>query len=75
MMNLSISLELGIVLIVQFVTIVAFFTSLKERVKRLESDVIKVQNDIEETKEKHELIARIDAKLDMLIRQLNVKQG
>ncbi len=74
-MNFSISFELGLVLIVQFVTIVAFFTSLKERVKRLESDVIKVQDDIEDAKEKHELITRIDVKLDMLMRQLNVKQG
>lgn len=72
-MNFSISFELALILVVQFVAIVTFFTSLKERVKRLESDVIKLQDAIEEAKEKHELIARIDAKLDMLISQLNAK--
>ena len=74
-MNFSVSLELLLTLVVQFVVIISFFVSMRERVKRLETDVIKLWEVQDEAKEKHELIARIDAKLDLLLSQISKKQG
>ena len=74
-MNFSVSLELLLTLVVQFVVIISFFVSMIERVKRLETDVIKLWEVQDEAKEKHELIARIDAKLDLLLTQISQKQG
>ncbi|WNY98735.1 hypothetical protein SUSP_001244 [Sulfurospirillum sp. 'SP'] len=74
-MNFSVSLELLLTLVVQFVVIISFFVSMRERVKRLETDVIKLWEVQDEAKEKHELIARIDAKLDLLLTQISQKQG
>lgn len=72
-MSFSISFELLLTLVVQFVVIVSFFVSMRERVKRLETDVTKLWEVQDEAKEKHEMIARIDAKLDMLIAQMSHK--
>ena len=74
-MNFSVSLELLLTLVVQFVVIISFFVSMRERVKRLETDVIKLWEVQDEAKEKHEMIVKIDTKLDMLIAQLSLKQG
>ena len=74
-MNFSVSLELLLTLVVQFVVIISFFVSMRERVKRIETDVIKLWEVQDEAKEKHELIARIDAKLDLLLTQISQKQG
>ena len=74
-MNFSVSLELLLPLVVQFVVIISFFVSMRERVKRLETDVIKLWEVQDEAKEKRELIARIDAKLDLLLTQISQKQG
>ena len=74
-MNFSVSLELLLTLVVQFVVIISFFVSMRERVKRLETDVIKLWEVQDEAKEKRELIARIDAKLDLLLTQISQKQG
>lgn len=72
-MSFSISFELVLAFIIQFVVVVAFFASLKEKVKFLEVDVKELQDAIKESHEKHELIARIDAKLDLLIKQISTK--
>ena len=72
-MNFSISLELLLTLVVQSVIVISFFVSMRERVKRLETDVIKLWEVQDEAKEKHEMIARIDAKLDLLLSQLAQK--
>lgn len=72
-MNFSVSLELLLTLVVQFVVIISFFVSMRERVKRLETDVINLWKVQDEAKEKHEMIARIDAKLDLLLSQLSQK--
>lgn len=72
-MNFSVSLELLLTLVVQFVVIISFFVSMRERVKRLETDVIKLWEVQDEAKEKHEMIVKIDTKLDMLIAQLSQK--
>ena len=69
-MNFSLSLELLLTLVVQSVIVISFFVSMRERVKRLETDVIKLWEVQDEAKEKHEMIARIDAKLDLLLTQL-----
>jgi len=74
-MNFSVSLELLLTLVVQFVVIISFFVSMRERVKRLETDVIKLWEVQDEAKEKHEMIVKIDTKLDMLIAQMSQKQG
>ena len=72
-MSFSISFEFVLTLVVQFVFVISFFVSMRERVKRLEADVIKLWEVQDESKEKHELIATINAKLDMVIQQLNAK--
>ena len=72
-MNFSLSLELLLTLVVQSVIVISFFVSMRERVKRLETDVIKLWEVQDEAKEKHEMIARIDAKLDLLLSQLAQK--
>lgn len=72
-MSFSISLELLLTIIVQFVVIVSFFVSMRERVKRLEADVTKLWEVQDEAKEKHEMIASINAKLDLLISQMSQK--
>lgn len=74
-MNFSVSLELLLTLVVQFVVIISFFVSMRERVKRLETDVINLWEVQDEAKEKYEMIVKIDTKLDMLIAQLSRKQG
>ena len=71
-MTYSLSLELVFTIIVQFVAIVASYVSIRERVKFLESSVLKLNNDVDELQQKHELIVRIEAKLDMLITSLGV---
>ena len=72
-MNFSLSLELLLTLVVQSVIVISFFVSMRERVKRLETDVINLWKVQDEAKEKHEMIARIDAKLDLLLSQLSQK--
>ena len=72
-MNFSINPEFLFTLFVQFVIVVSIFVSMRERVKRLEADVIKLWEVQDEAKEKHEMIARIDAKLDLLLSQLSQK--
>ena len=71
-MTYSLSLELVFTILVQFVAIVASYVSIRERVKFLESAVLKLNNEVEELQQKHELIVRIEAKLDMLITSLGV---
>ena len=71
-MTYSLSLELVFTIVVQFVAIVASYVSIRERVKFLESAVLKLNNEVEELQQKHELIVRIEAKLDMLITSLGV---
>ncbi|ARU48306.1 hypothetical protein [Sulfurospirillum diekertiae] len=65
----------GLTLIGQLVIVVAIIATLRERVKRLEFDVKNLWEKQNEAKEKHEMIVRIDAKLDMLISQFAQKQG
>ena len=72
-MNFSLSPEFLLTLVVQSVIVISFFVSMRERVKRLETDVIKLWEVQDEAKEKHEMIARIDAKLDLLLSQLSQK--
>ena len=72
-MNFSLSPEFLLTLVVQSVIVISFFVSMRERVKRLETDVIKLWEVQDEAKEKHEMIARIDAKLDLLLSQLAQK--
>lgn len=71
-MTYSLSLELLFTIVVQFVAIVASYVSIRERVKFLENAVLKLNNEVEELQQKHELIVRIEAKLDMLITSLGV---
>ncbi len=47
--------------------------SLKERVKRNEEDIKALQEAQKDAIEKHELLATLNAKLDMVISQLNAK--
>lgn len=72
-MNFSVTLEFILTLAVQIVFIVGFFTSLREKVKFLEADVIAIKKAIKEGQEQHKLIAKIDGKLDLLITQLSQK--
>lgn len=74
-MNLNFSPEFLFTIALQLVTIIWFFASMKERVKRLEADVLKLWEIQDETKEKHETIAKIDAKLDMLIAHIFPNRG
>ena len=71
-MTYSLSLDLVFTIIVQFVVIVASYASIRERVKFLETAVLKLNNEVEELQHKHELIVRIEAKLHMLITSLGV---
>ena len=71
-MTYSLSLELVFTIVVQFVAIVASYVSIRERVKFLESAVLKLNNEVEELQQKHELIVRIEAKLDILITSLGL---
>jgi len=72
-MIFTFSPEFLLTVVIQLVSIIWFFASTSERVKRLEADVKKLWEVQDEAKEKHELIARIDAKLDMLIDQMALK--
>jgi len=72
-MSFTFSPEFLLTVVIQLVSIIWFFASTSERVKRLEADVLKLWEVQDEAKEKHELIARIDAKLDMLIDQMALK--
>jgi len=74
-MSFSFSPEFLLTVVIQLVSIIWFFASTSERVKRLEADVLKLWEVQDEAKEKHELIARIDAKLDMLIDQMALKMS
>lgn len=66
-------LSFALTVVGQLVVVVAIIATLRERVKRLESDVKNLWDKQEEAKEKHEMIVRIDAKLDMLITQFAQK--
>ncbi|ATB68887.1 hypothetical protein SJPD1_1046 [Sulfurospirillum diekertiae] len=68
-------LSFGLAVGCQLVVVVTVIATLKERVKRLELDVVNLWEKQNEAKEKHEMIVRIDAKLDMLITQFAQKQG
>ena len=70
---MNVSLELIFTIVSQIVLVVGFFASLRERVKRLEDDSIKLQRAVEETREHDVLIAKIDAKLDLLITHFSQK--
>ena len=70
---MNVSLELIFTIVSQIVLVVGFFASLRERVKRLEDDSIKLQKAVEETREHDVLIAKIDAKLDLLITHFSQK--
>ncbi len=72
-MSFNLSLEFILAFAAQFVVVVSFFSSLRERVKRLEEERIKVDKKLESFNEKHELIAEINGKLDLLISQLQQK--
>jgi len=72
-MSFSISLEFLLTVVAQFIVVISFFVSMRERVKRLETDVVNLWQVQDEAKQKYELIATINAKLDMVIQQLNAK--
>ena len=66
-MNFSFSAEFLFTLLVQFVLLVSFFITLKERVKTLSEKVEKLQDESETARQKFELIAEMNAKLDFLV--------
>jgi len=66
-------LSLGFGIFVQLVVVISIFASLRERVKRLEADNLNLWAKQDEAREKHEMIVKIDAKLDMLLLQLSQK--
>jgi len=66
-------LSLGFGIFVQLVVVISIFASLRERVKRLEVDNLNLWAKQDEAREKHEMIVKIDAKLDMLLLQLSQK--
>ena len=68
-------LSFGLTVIGQLVIVVAVIATLRERVKRLEFDVKNLWEKQNEATEKHEMIIRIDTKLDMLMTQISLKQG
>ena len=70
---MNFSPELIFTIVSQIVLVVGFFASLRERVKRLEDDSVKLQKAVEETREHDVLIAKIDAKLDLLITHFSQK--
>ena len=65
--------SLGFTILVQLIVVVSMVATLRERAKRLEFDVKNLWDKQDEAKEKHEMIVRIDAKLDMLINQFAQK--
>lgn len=67
-MNYSIGSEFILTVFVQFALVVSIFATLRERVKGLEADLEKVLVEQNEAKSKHETIAKIDAKLDILLK-------
>lgn len=66
-MNFSFSAEFLFTLLVQLVLLVSFFITLKERVKTLSEKVEKLQDESETARQKFELIAEMNAKLDFLV--------
>lgn len=66
-------LSFGFTVFGELVIVVVVIATLRERVKRLEFDISKLWEKQNEATEKHEMIVRIDAKLDMLITQLSQK--
>lgn len=74
-MNFQFTSELVFTIIIQIVTVVAIFVSMRERVKGLEADMIEVKKEQNEARSKHETIAKIDVKLDLLIERFIPKQG
>ena len=68
-------LSFGLAVCCQLVVVVTVIATLKERVKRLELDVVNLWEKQKEAIEKHEMIVRIEAKLDMLMAQISQKQG
>lgn len=74
-MSLSISPEFLLTIGIQLVSIIWFFASTSERVKRLEADVLKLWKVQDEAKEKHETIVRVETKLDLLLDRFIPKQG
>ena len=74
-MNISLSPEFLLTIGIQIVSIIWFFASTSERVKRLEADVLKLSKVQDEAKEKHETIVRVETKLDLLLDRVFPKQG
>ena len=74
-MNFSLSPEFLLTIGIQLVSIIWFFASTSERVKRLEADVLKLWEVQDEAKEKHETIVRVETKLDLLLDRVIPKQG
>lgn len=74
-MSFSFSPEFLLTIVIQLVSVIWFFASTSERVKRLEADVLKLWKVQDEAKEKHETIAKMDAKLDLLLDRFIPKQG
>ena len=74
-MSFSISPEFLLTIGIQLVSIIWFFASTSERVKRLEADVLKLSKVQDEAKEKHETIVRVETKLDLLLDRVIPKQG
>lgn len=72
---MNVSLELIFTIVCQFVLVVGFFASLRERVKRQGDDILKLQKDVDETRELDVHIAKIDAKLDLLMTHFLQKRG
>ncbi len=74
-MPFSISPEFLLTVVIQLITIIWFFASTSERVKRLEADVRKLWEVQDEAKEKHETIVRVETKLDLLLDRFIPKHG
>lgn len=74
-MNISFSPEFLLTIGIQLVSIIWFFASTSERVKRLEADVLKLWEVQDEAKEKHETIVRVETKLDLLLDRVIPKHG
>lgn len=74
-MNFQFSSELVFTVIIQVVTVVTIFVSMRERIKGLEVDMIEVNKELKDARSKHETIAKMDAKLDLLLDRFIPKQG
>lgn len=74
-MSFSLSPEFLLTIAIQLVTIIWFFASNNERVKRLEADVKELWRVQDVAREKHETIAEMNAKLDLLLDRFIPKQG